>query len=331
MAGAPRHTRAPLQWDGVDVSDLLRKSLLQLSTMTSVRDAIERAAISRGVARRFVAGAETADAVRVSDELARVGRGVSIGYLGGETTSLEHAQQTKAAYLAVVGELAANGYIGHGRAEVSVPLPALGLGLDDGRRVALEHAREICRAAADAGAVVTVDMPDHTMTDATLHVVHDLRQDFPDTGVALQTCLHRTEADCRELSYAGSRVRLCKGAYREPGSAAYQDRADVDKAYVRCLKVLMAGAGYPMVASHDLRLVEIAAALAGKHGRDPKSFEYQMRYGIRIDEQQRIADRGDQMRVYVPFGSEWYGYLMRRLAERPANAALFLRSLLVRS
>ncbi len=123
----------------------------------------------------------------------------------------------------------------------------------------------------------------------------------------------------------GSRVRLCKGAYAEPASVAFQSSSEVDRSYVRCLKVLMAGQGYPMVASHDPRLIEIAGALAAKSGRDPHSFEYQMLYGIRPEEQKRIADRGDQMRVYIPYGDQWYGYLMRRMAERPANVTFFLR------
>jgi proline dehydrogenase len=170
-------------------------------------------------------------------------------------------------------------------------------------------------------------MEDHTTTDATLEAVQELREDFPTTGAVLQAYLRRTEGDCRDLAYAGSRVRLCKGAYAEPESVAFQDGDEVDRSYVRCLKVLMKGEGYPMVASHDPRIIEIAAALAGREGREPKSFEYQMLYGIRPDEQQRIADRGDQMRVYIPYGTEWYGYLMRRLAERPANVTFFLRGL----
>ena len=129
------------------------------------------------------------------------------------------------------------------------------------------------------------------------------------------------------LAGPGSRIRLCKGAYKEPASVAYQDAEDVDLSYVRCLKVLMAGEGYPMVASHDPRLIDIARALASRQGREPDSYEFQMLYGIRPDEQTRIADRGHQMRVYLPFGEEWYGYLMRRMAERPANLTFFLRSL----
>ena len=147
----------------------------------------------------------------------------------------------------------------------------------------------------------------------------------------LQAYLHRTEADCRDLAYEGSRVRLCKGAYKEPESVAFQDRADVDKSYVRCLKVLMAGQGYPMVASHDPRMIDIAGALATRYNRTQGSYEYQMLFGIRPDEQQRLAESGEKVRVYLPYGGEWYGYLMRRMAERPSNLRFFLRSLVSKS
>ena len=168
-------------------------------------------------------------------------------------------------------------------------------------------------------------MEDRTTTDSTLDILRELRVDFPWVGAVLQAYLKRTEQDCRDLAYAGSRVRLCKGAYQEPASVAFQDKADVDLSYVRCLKVLMAGEGYPMVASHDPRLIAIAADLA-KH-RDATTYEFQMLYGIRPEEQRRIAAAGNRMRVYLPYGDEWYGYFMRRLAERPANVAFFLRSL----
>jgi proline dehydrogenase len=314
----------------VDASDVMRNGLLYLAGSTRVRDAVEHAPVSRSVVRRFVPGPKLEDAVRATGELAVTGRTVTIDYLGEDTLRLDQATRTRDAYLTLLRLLDAKGYAAHGRAEVSLKLSALGLLLTDGRQIALQHAREICQAAADAGTTVTVDMEDHTTTDATLNAVRELRADFPQTGAVLQSYLHRTEADCKDLSYAGSRVRLCKGAYREPESVAYQDGAEVDRSYVRCLKVLMAGAGYPMVATHDPRLVEITEALAGRAGRDPRSFEYQMLYGIRPDEQQRIADRGDQLRVYVPVGDEWYGYLMRRMAEKPANVGFFLRGLVSR-
>ncbi len=171
-------------------------------------------------------------------------------------------------------------------------------------------------------------MEDHTTTDSTLAILRELRKDFPETGAVLQASLHRTEADCRALAYEGSRVRLCKGAYLEPEAVAFQERLDIDKSYVRCLKVLLAGDGYPMIATHDPRLVEIASSLASRYGRAKGTYEFQMLYGIRPTEQRRLADSGETVRVYIPYGTEWYGYLMRRLAEKPSNLSFFVKSLI---
>jgi proline dehydrogenase len=168
-------------------------------------------------------------------------------------------------------------------------------------------------------------MEDHTTTDSTLEILRQLRVDFPETGGVLQAYLRRTESDCHDLAYAGSRIRLCKGAYREPASVAYQKKQDVDRSYIRCMKVLLAGDGYPMFATHDPTLVAIAADRAKATGK--RAFEFQMLYGIRPDEQRRLVGAGHTVRVYVPYGAEWYGYLMRRLAERPANLAFFGRAL----
>jgi proline dehydrogenase len=312
----------------VDASAVLRQGLLQLSKSGQIRNLVEKAPISRDVVRRFVAGEHTVDAVRAATELHRTGRRSTIDFLGEDTSDLAQARATRDAYVQLLAALSEAGLTQGGQAEVSVKLSAVGQYLPgDGHQIALEHAREICQAAANAGTTVTLDMEDHTTTDLTLETLRELRQDFPTVGAVLQAYLHRTEADCRDLAVAGSRVRLCKGAYKEPESVAFQDSAEVDKSYVRCLKVLMAGEGYPMVASHDPRLVEITGALAARHHRAADSFEYQMLYGIRPEEQKRIADRGDQMRVYIPYGHEWYGYLMRRMAERPANTVFFLRAL----
>ena len=175
--------------------------------------------------------------------------------------------------------------------------------------------------------MVTVDMEDHTHVDATLRIVRDLRSDYPDLGCVIQSQLRRSAADCRALTYAGSRVRLCKGAYDAPPEEAFGSRAEVDRSYARCLRILMAGAGYPMLATHDPRLIRIIGAQAVLTGRGGAGFEYQMLYGIRPAEQLRLAATGAKVRVYLPYGSDWYGYLVRRLAERPANLAFFLRSL----
>jgi proline dehydrogenase len=212
---------------------------------------------------------------------------------------------------------------------VSVKLSAVGQALpDDGEKIALEHARTICSEARRVGATVTLDMEDHTTTDSTLEILRQLRVDFPETAAVLQAYLHRTEGDCRDLAYAGSRVRLCKGAYREPASVAFQRRQDVDSSYVRCINVLLQGDGYPMFATHDPTLIAIAADRAHVYGRT--AFEFQMLYGIRPDEQRRLAAAGHTVRVYVPYGAQWYGYLMRRLAERPANLTFFARAVVTK-
>ena len=313
-------------------AELLRKSLLTLADSGRVRDIVERAPVSRSVVKRYVPGAYAADVVTAVADLGANGRAATIDYLGEYTTDVEQAEATTQAYLDLLRLLADEGLTSEGRAEVSVKLSAIGQSLPaDGPAIALENARTICSAARAAGTTVTLDMEDHTTTDATLEALQALRADFSFVGVAIQAYLRRTEGDCRDLATDGSRVRLCKGAYAEPASVAYQDADDVAKSYVRCLKVLLAGPGYPMIATHDPRLVEIAAALTRHHGRPTDSYEFQMLYGVRPEEQRRIADRGNQMRVYVPYGEEWYGYLMRRMAERPANAFLFARSLISRN
>jgi proline dehydrogenase len=310
---------------------VLRQALLQLSKSDRVRHLVETAPISRSVVARYVAGAATEDGVRAAGELVRSGRLVTLDHLGEDTLDPGQARATTDAYLSLLEQLSDAGLTQDNRAEVSVKLSAVGQALPgDGEKLALENAREICRAAGAAGTTVTLDMEDHTTTDSTLSILRELRVDFPWVGAVVQAYLRRTEADCRDLASDGSRVRLCKGAYDEPESVAYQSNRDVDASYVRCLKVLMAGQGYPMVASHDPRLVEIATSLIDRNERAKGSYEFQMLYGIRPDEQRRLAARGEKMRVYVPYGDQWYGYLMRRMAERPANTAFFVRSLITK-
>ena len=310
---------------------MLRQGLLQLSKSERVRHLVETAPVSRNVVARYVAGAAAEDGVRAADQLVASGRLVTLDHLGEDTLDLAQARATTDAYLDLLRQLSDAGLTQDNRAEVSVKLSAVGQALPgDGERIALDHAREICRAAGAAGTTVTLDMEDHTTTDSTLSILRELRADFPWVGAVVQAYLRRTEGDCRDLAHEGSRVRLCKGAYDEPESAAYPSNRDVDASYVRCLKILMAGQGYPMVATHDPRLVAIANTLIVRNHRDKGSYEYQMLYGIRPDEQRRLAGQGEKMRVYVPYGDQWYGYLMRRMAERPANTAFFVRSLLTK-
>ncbi len=305
---------------------MLRQPLLMLARSENVKKAVTAMPVSSGIVHRYVPGEGTHEAVDATRALIEAGLHVTLDFLGEDTLDREQADATVTAYLDLLRSLTESGLSRN--AEVSVKLSAVGQALPDrGEKVALDNARIICQAARNAGTTVTLDMEDHTTTDSTLGILRELRKDFPETGAVLQAYLHRTEADCRDLAYEGSRVRLCKGAYNEPESVAFQDKHEVDKAYVRALKILMAGQGYPMIASHDPRIVDIAGALATRNGRAQGSYEYQMLYGIRPDEQRRLAEAGEKVRVYVPYGAEWYGYLMRRLAERPSNLTFFLHSL----
>ena len=311
---------------------VLRQPLLLLARSAAVKRLVSAMPVSAGIVRSHVPGESAESAVEATAALAEGGLLVTLDFLGEDTLDADQAEATVQAYVELLRQLSARG-LTRG-AEVSVKLSAIGQFLPDsvapggGHKIALENARTICRAARNAGTTVTLDMEDHTTTDSTLMILRELRKDFPETGAVLQAMLHRTEADCRALAYEGSRVRLCKGAYLEPEDVAFQDRLEIDRSYVRCLKVLMAGEGYPMVATHDPRMVEIASSLAGRHGRAPGSYEFQMLYGIRPEEQRRLTAAGERVRVYVPYGTEWYGYLMRRLAERPQNLTFFLRSLI---
>jgi len=301
---------------------MLRRTILAAASSERTRQLVSRAPVSRSVVRRFVAGESIDDAVKVTRQLVDAGLSVSLDHLGEDTTDEAQAKAAATAYLTLLDRLGEQQLTAS--AEVSVKLSAVGLGLDSS--MATEHARMICEAAARAGTTVTVDAEDHTTTDAALSVVADLRRDFPSVGAVLQAYLRRTETDCRDLAQAGSRVRLCKGAYKEPASVAFDNAPDVDRSYVRCLNVLLAGPGYPMIATHDPRLIAIAGDRVAFYQRPQGTYEYQMLYGVRPDEQIRLVTAGEKVRIYTPFGDEWYGYLMRRLAERPANIAFFLRA-----
>jgi proline dehydrogenase len=302
---------------------MLRSVILAAARSPRVARLVETAPVSKNVVSRFVAGTDAEDALAVARNLVAAGLAVSLDHLGEDTTTPQQALAAKAEYVRLLRQLADADLTP--MVEVSVKLSALGQRFDDA--LAYDNASAICAAAADAGTTVTLDMEDHATTDATLDTLKRLRQRFPSTGAVLQAYLRRTEGDCRELAEEGSRVRLCKGAYQEPETVAYQSRVDVDKSYVRCLNILMSGEGYPMLATHDPRLIAIGKERAKWFDRRPDSFEFQMLYGVRPDEQLRLAERGHAVRVYVPYGTEWYAYLMRRLAERPANVAFFLRAL----
>lgn len=307
---------------------MLRRPLLAAARSTRFRRLIEHAPFTKSLVDRFVAGTTLAEALPAVGALT-ADRLVTLDHLGEDVTDAAAAEENVQAYTDLLAELDRTGLAG--QAEVSVKLSALGQALaEDGERIALANARRICAAAEEAGTTVSLDMEDHTTTDSTLAVHAKLRVDYPWVGAVVQSYLHRTEQDCSDLAAVGARVRLCKGAYDEPASVAYRDAREVDRSYVRCIRVLMEGAGYPMIATHDPRLIRVARTLAVNSGRGLDDYEFQMLYGVRDAEQRRLAADGHRMRVYVPYGQEWYGYYMRRIAERPANLAFFLRSLVHR-
>lgn len=307
---------------------MLRRALLAASASDQIRRVITSTPRTRDIVDRYVAGENNADAVRVARELRACGLLVTLDYLGEDTTEEAQAKAVVDEYLDLLGKLSAEGLTREGSVEVSVKPTAVGLFLlGDGERVATENIRRIAAAARDAGTTVTLDAENHAAVEAMVRISEGLRAEYPSIGTVVQAALRRTESDCRSLATTGTRVRLCKGAYREPESEAYTGKHDIDRSYARSLRVLMSGPGYPMVATHDPRLIQIAGSLAMQSGRSPKDFEYQMLYGIRTDEQRRLADSGAKMRVYVPYGNDWYGYLIRRLAEQPRNLTFFLRSL----
>jgi len=307
-----------------------RPAILAAAKRDGLRRTAERLPLTRRVVHRFVPGESLEDVMGSVAQLRDSSRLVSIDHLGEDVTDADAAEATVQAYLGLLDALGARAEGGAQvrPLEVSLKLSALGQALPhDGEKIALENARTVCEAAQRAGVWVTVDAEDHTTTDSTLSIVRDLRVDFDWVGTVLQAYLKRTKADCAEFAASGARIRLCKGAYDEPASVAYRDAEQVTDSYFGCLRILMEGRGYPMVASHDPEIIAAVPALARENGRGTDDFEYQMLYGIRDPEQRRLADEGNHVRVYVPFGTQWYGYFVRRLAERPANLTFFLRAL----
>ncbi|MEU0137786.1 proline dehydrogenase family protein [Streptomyces sp. NPDC006296] len=323
---------------------MLGPVILAASRSDRMRRFISAAPGTKQVVDRFIAGESVDQVVPVVRDAADKGLEVTLDVVGEDITTPEQAAAARDAYLELVGRLKELG-LGT-RAEMSVKLSMFGQALPasvagaagapsgsafpGGHELALANVRPVVEAAAAIGTTVTLDAEDHTTLDSMFAIHEELRKDFPQTGCVIQSYLFRTEADARRLAAAGSRVRLVKGAYKEPASVAYQSKPEIDKAYVRILKTLMQGEGYPMIGSHDPRLIAIGQELARRAGRKLDEYEFQMLYGIRSEEHVRLAAEGHRMRVYTAYGTDWYGYFMRRLAEKPANLLFFGRSVLTK-
>ncbi|MEG8277865.1 proline dehydrogenase family protein [Streptomyces sp. AHA2] len=307
---------------------MLGPVILAASRSDRMRRLISAAPVTKQVVDRFIPGEDVDDIVPVIRELSERGLELTMDVVGEDITSPEQAAAARDAYLELIDRLKPL-ELGT-RAEMSVKLSMFGQALEDGHELALKNVRPVVEAAAEIGTTVTLDAEDHTTLDSMFAIHEELRKDFPQTGCVIQAYLFRTEDDARRLAADGSRVRLVKGAYKEPASVAYQDKHEIDRAYVRILRTLMEGEGYPMIGSHDPRLIAIAQELAYRAGRKPGDYEFQMLYGIRAEEHVRLAAEGHRMRVYTAYGTDWYGYFMRRLAEKPANLRFFARSMLTK-
>ena len=276
-----------------------------------------------GFARRFIAGETVEEAVDAARQIQANGLRVTLDYLGESVASIAEADRATRAYIAVVGTIAASGV----ERNVSLKLTQLGLTID--RATCVDNLRRILDAATAKEFFIRIDMENSPFTAVTLDVFETVWQlGYRNAGVVLQSCLPRSEADAARMNALGARVRLVKGAYKEPRDAAYQSKADVDAAFVRVMQILLAGGTYPAIATHDPTMIEATRAFAAGRGTDPAAYEFQMLFGIRRDLQATLHREGLRVRVYVPFGREWFPYFMRRLGERPANIGFVIRGLL---
>jgi proline dehydrogenase len=306
---------------------MLRSFFVHLSENRSLRNFAERTTLGRRVSGRFVAGTEISDAMRATQAVNHAGMSVSIDNLGENVTNPEEARHSAQLYHQILDAIAAN----HLNANISLKLTHMGLDVDE--KLARD---QVCGLVAKAAAMtppgfVRVDMEGSLYTQRTLDFVHELHRMAGNSncvGTVIQSYLKRSEKDVEDLLARRIRIRLCKGAYKEPASIAFEDKADVDANYVKLMKVLMKSDVYHGLATHDEKIIREAQAFAVREKIDRNSFEFQMLYGIRRDLQQRLVRDGWRMRVYIPFGTEWYPYFMRRLGERPANVFFIARNLL---
>ena len=304
---------------------VMRKVLLAGSTNAWLRDHATKAAFVRRSVSRFMPGERIEDALRAAAELKPQRINTILTHLGENLTHAEEAEEVTRHYLDVLDKVAASGL----DAQISIKPTQLGLDLDRG--LCERNLDRLMERAEQRNNFIWIDMESSPYVDPTLDLFRRTRKYTSRIGVAIQAYLYRTEKDIESLIPLGSAIRMVKGAYDEPASVAYQRKKDVDAAYMRALEILMAGPGYPMVGSHDPAVIARAHELAAQHSRAADSWEVQMLYGIRPDEQRRLAAAGTRVRAYVPYGVDWYAYFMRRLAERPANVRFFLRSLITKS
>jgi proline dehydrogenase len=305
---------------------MLRALFISLSESRSLRSVAERSAVGQKFSSRFVAGTGVEDALRAAQAVNESGQSVSVDNLGENVTNAEEARHSAALYHEMLDQIAARKL----NANVSLKLTHMGLDVDE------SLARELVRGLVAKAAAMTprnfvrIDMEGSPYTQRTLDFVHELHRQPGNqgcVGAVIQAYMRRSESDVAKLLSEGIRIRLCKGAYKESAELAFQPKSEVDASYVRLMKVLLKSGVYHGLATHDEAIIREAKDFATREKLDRDSFEFQMLYGIRRDLQQSLVREGWRMRVYIPFGTEWYPYFMRRLAERPANALFVAKNL----
>lgn len=299
---------------------MLRKLLLFLSARPGFRDLLLRLPAARRVAGRFVAGETLEDALRTARELNQAGFLVTLDYLGESVTERGEAERAALAYRRSLEAIAAS------PAESTISLKLTQLGLDIDEELCASHLEGVVERAAELGNFVRIDMENSSHTEATLRIFRRVFRRHRNVGAVVQAYLYRSEEDVAELVRLGAPVRLCKGAYDEPPEVAYQRRSEVDAAFVRLMRMLLDGGVPTAIATHDRAMIRATREHAARRKIPPDAFEFQMLYGVRRDYQAKLVEEGYRMRIYVPYGSQWYPYLMRRMAERPANLWFVLRA-----
>lgn len=303
---------------------MLRALLLELAKSTRLKAWITSNGTTRRMARRFVPGEELAPAMEAARVCNRAGMTVSLDHLGENVATREDAERARVSYTEALERIAADGVEGN------VSLKLTHLGLDLGGEFCVEQLRQLTRRAEELANFVRVDMEGSAYTDRTLRIVKQARAESTAVGTVIQAYLYRSEEDVRELLAIGCRIRLVKGAYREPARIAFRRKKDVDANFIKLTKILLPSGIYHALATHDPRMIEAAIRFAAEQNITKDKFEFQMLYGIRTDLQTRLVRQGYRVRVYIPFGKDWFPYFMRRLAERPANLLFFTRNFLRR-
>jgi proline dehydrogenase len=300
---------------------MTRNFFLYLSQQQRLRHWMETSPVARKLTSRFVAGESLDDELRVSAQLQGQGIMSALDHLGENITSLEEANQSAAAYLHALDQIAARGL------PATVSLKATHFGMDVSETACYENVLRVATRAREIGSRVEIDMESTAYTERTLALVAAVAREVRDIRIAIQAYLFRTPADIELLNQLGIRVRLCKGAYNEPPKVAYRSKADVDRSYVELMHRLFDQGTDPAIAGHEPRMIQEAIRYSREKAITPDRFEFQMLYGIRRDLQRQVVDQGFRLRVYVPYGTAWYPYFMRRLSERPANVLFVARSL----